>query len=188
MTKEATKRRTKLEILLGKYTLKNSVDFEHIFVSDKLIHVIVFLKIDVNRASVSFVIGLIEPKLIEHITIHKNYQMTSNLIDLDIQDDAELKSLGFDYADILENKNKIIETYARSSHMLERLKKFIHGIYMDYNKLRGIDADESSSLQKLNQLIDKNYNNDSLVSFILGVMPNENVEKMDEQHLKYENF
>lgn len=131
---------------------------------------------------------MIESKLIEHITIHKNYQTTSNLIDLDIQDDAELKSLGFDYADILENKNKIIESYGRSSQMLERLKKFIHGIYMDYNKLRGIDADETSSSLKLKELIDKNYNNDSLVNFILGMIPNENVEKMDEQHLRYENF
>lgn len=133
-------------------------------------------------------IGLIESKLIEHITIHKNYQMTSNLIDLDIQDDAELKSLGFDYADILENKNKIMETYSRSSHMLERLKKFIHGIYMDYNKLRGIDVDVEHSLAKLNELFSKNYNNESLVNFILGATSNENVERKDEQHLKYENF
>lgn len=141
---------------------------------------------DVNRASVSFVIGLIESKLIEHIMIHKNYQMTSNLIDLDIQDDAELKSLGFDYADILENKNKTIESYSRSSEMLERLKNFINGIYTDYNKLRGIDIDTENSSEKLNELIDKNYNNESLVNFILGV--NENIEKKDEQHLKYENF
>lgn len=182
LTKEATKRRTKLEILLGKYTLKNSVDFQ---INSFTLS---FYFTDVNRASVSYVIGLIESKLIEHITIHKNYQTTSNLIDLDIQDDAELKSLGFDYADILENKNKIIESYGRSSQMLERLKKFIHGIYMDYNKLRGIDADETSSSLKLKELIDKNYNNDSLVNFILGMIPNENVEKMDEQHLRYENF
>lgn len=114
--------------------------------------------------------------------------MTSNLIDLDIQDDAELKSLGFDYADILENKNKIMETYSRSSHMLERLKKFIHGIYMDYNKLRGIDVDAEHSLAKLNELFSKNYNNEILVNFILGATSNESVERKDEQHLKYENF
>lgn len=110
-------------------------------------------------------IGLIEPKLIEHIKVHKDYQTASNLIDLDIQDTNEMKSLGFDYADILENKNKIIETYNRTSHMLERLKKFIIGIYIDYNKLRGSDVQHD--VLKLNKLID-NYNNDSLVNFILG--------------------
>lgn len=140
---------------------------------------------DVNRASVSFVIGLIESKLIEHIKIHQNYQTTSNLIDLDIQDVNELKSLGFDYGDILENKNKIIETYARTSHQLERLKKFINGIYVDYNKLRGIEVEQSS--EKLNELIDKNYNNESLINFILDVSPNDNNEKKND-HLKYENF
>lgn len=128
---------------------------------------------------------MIETKLIEHINTHKNYQTTSNLIDLDIQDVNEIKSLGFDYGDILENKNKIIETYSRTSHQLERLKKFINGIYVDYNKLRGIDVEQNS--EKLNDLIDKNYNNESLMNFILGVMPNENIEKTND-NLQYENF
>lgn len=187
LTKEATKRRTKLEILLGKFKIKRTHLCLLFFL--KFYQYFIFCKIsDVNRASVSFIIGLIESKLVEHINIHKNYQMTSNLIDLDIQDDAELKSLGFDYADILENKNKIIDQYTRTSLMLERLKKFINGIYMDYNKLRGIDVDENASSEKLNELIDKNYNNESLVNFILGVTSNEIVEKKGEQHLKYENF
>lgn len=127
---------------------------------------------DVNRASVSFMIGLIEPKLIEHIKVHKDYQTTSNLIDLDIQDSNELKSLGFDYADILENKNKIIETYNRTSDMLERFKQFINGIYVDYNKLRGTDVQQD--IPKLNKLIE-NYNNDRLVAFILGVKSDDNL-------------
>lgn len=123
-----------------------------------------------NRASVSFMIGLIEPKLIEHIKVHEDYQTASNLIDLDIQDSNEMKSLGFDYADILENKNKIIETFNQRSHMLERLKNFIIGIYIDYNKLRGTDVQRD--IPKLNKLID-NYNNDRLVNFILGATSDE---------------
>lgn len=128
----------------------------------------VFYRTDVNRASVAFVVGLIEPKLIEHINTHKNYQTTSNLIDLDIHDATELKSLGFDYAEILENKNKIIETYGRTAHQLERMKKFINGIYVDYNKLCGIEVEQNAD--KLNEYIDKNYNNENLVNFILGVV------------------
>lgn len=110
-------------------------------------------------------IGLMEPKLIENIKIHKEYQKTTNLIDLDIQDGNELESLGPDFADILERKNKIIETYNRTSHMLDRIKNFIKGIYIDYNKLRGSDV--KHNLAQLNDLIDK-YNNESLVNFILG--------------------
>lgn len=121
-----------------------------------------------NRASISYIIGLIEPKLSEHIKIHKDYETISNLIDLDIQDTDELKSLGVDYADILTNKNKIIESYNRSSHMLERIKKFIEGIYIDYNKLRGNDVKDN--LDALNKHI-INYNkNETLVNFILGVL------------------
>ncbi|XP_055316781.1 Bardet-Biedl syndrome 7 protein homolog [Sitodiplosis mosellana] len=137
LTKEATKRRTKLEILL-----------------------------DVNRASVSFMIGLIEPKLIEHSKIHKEYQIIGSLIDLDIQDNSELESLGNDFADVLERKNKIIETYNRSSHMLDRIKAIIICIYIDYNKLRGSEVKHKVHL--LDDLI-KNYNNETLVNFILGV-------------------
>lgn len=103
---------------------------------------------------------------------------------MDIQDANELKSLGFDYADILENKNKIIEKYTRTSDMLERLKKFIYGIYIDYNKLCGTDVQQNSD--KMNDYIDKNYSSESLVNFILGVMPNENNEK--KEHSKYANY
>lgn len=169
LTKEATKRRTKLEILLGKQKLTSYVIFHSVRFEIKI--VFYCCHSDVNRASVSFTIGLIEPKLIEHIKVHKDYQTTSNLIDLDIQDRNELKSLGFDYADILENKNKIIETYNRTSHMLERVKQFIHGIYVDYNKLRGTDVQQD--IPKLNKLIE-NYHNDRLVNFILGVKSDDN--------------
>lgn len=120
---------------------------------------------DVNRASVSFMIQLIEPKLIENIKIHKEYQTITSFIDLDIQDSSELESLGNDFVDILERKNKIIETYNRTSHMLDRIKGFITGIYIDYHKLRGTDVQLNAN--KLNTFI-SNYNNEALVNFILG--------------------
>lgn len=129
--------------------------------------------IDVNRASVSFMIGLIEPKVIEHSKIHKEYEMISSLIDLDIQDNSELESLGNDFADVLERKNKIIDTYNRNSHMLDRIKTFIIGIYIDYNKLRGSEVKHKVHL--LDDLI-KNYNNETLVNFILGVTTEDNFQ------------
>lgn len=126
---------------------------------------------DVNRASVSFMIQLIEPQLIENAKIHKEYQTITSLIDLDIQDKSELESLGDDFTDILERKNKIIETYNRTSHMLDRIKGFITGIYIDYHKLRGTDVKQN--VNQLNTLI-SNYNNDTLVNFILGDTFNDN--------------
>lgn len=118
-------------------------------------------------------IGLIEPKLIEHSKIHKEYQIISSLIDLDIQDNSELESLGNDFADILERKNKIIETYNRSSHMLDRIKAFIVGIYVDYNKLKGFEVKHKVHL--LDDFI-KNYKNETLVNFILGDTAEDNFE------------
>lgn len=126
-----------------------------------------------NRASVSFMIGLIEPMLIEHSKIHKEYQIISSLIDLDIQDNSELESLGNDFADVLERKNKIIETYNRNSHMLDRIKAFIIGIYVDYHKLRGSEVKHKVHL--LDDYIN-NYNNEALVNFILGVTAEENFQ------------
>lgn len=120
---------------------------------------------DVNRASVSFMIQLIEPKLIEHTKIHEEYQTITSFIDLDIQDNNELESLGTEFAEILERKNKIIDTYNRTSHMLDRIKGFITGIYIDYHKLRGTDVTQKT--HQLHTLLN-NYNNETLINFILG--------------------
>lgn len=120
--------------------------------------------VDVNRASISLVIDLMDPTLKKLTTINKEYRMINNLIDLDIQDDDELKSLGNQYADILSQKEKIIESHNNTSHVLDRLIGIIAGIYFDYNKLRGIDVRQYSP--KISNLV-KNYNNEQLVNFIL---------------------
>lgn len=115
-------------------------------------------------------IGLVEPKLTECSIIHKEYQIVTSLIDLDIQDNNELDSLSKEFADILERKNKIIETYNRTSNMLDRFKAFINALYIDYHKLKGTDVKHTA-----HQLIEYvgNYNSDHLVEFILG-------DKVDE--------
>lgn len=125
-----------------------------------------------NRASVSFMIALIEPKLIEHIKIDKEYQTISSLIDLDVQEVNELESLGDDFVDILERKNKIIDAYNRTSHILERIKGFINSLYIDYHKLKGSDVQHKIHL--LNEHIN-NYKNENLVDFILGITIDDNI-------------
>lgn len=117
-------------------------------------------------------ISLIEPKLIEHSKIHKEYQTISSLIDLDIQEVNELKSLGGDVVDILERKNQIIDAYNRTSHMLDRIKGFITNLYIDYHKLKGSDVQHKVHL--LNDQIN-NYKNEHLVDFILGITTDDNL-------------
>lgn len=117
-------------------------------------------------------IKLIESKLIENNKIHNEYEKISSFIDLDIQENSELKSLGSDFVDILERKNKIIEAYNRNSDMLDRIKHFIRGIYVDYHKLKGSDV--SQSFKQLDELI-INYNNETLVNFILGIVHDETI-------------
>lgn len=127
---------------------------------------------DVNRASISYMIKLIEPKLLEHNKIHTEYEKISSFIDLDVQENSELKSLGSDFVDILERKNKIIDTYNQTAHMLDRIKNVIKGIYVDYHKLKGSDV--SQNLQQLDELI-INYNNETLINFILGMVHDDNI-------------
>lgn len=124
--------------------------------------------VDVNRTSVSFVIDLIEAKLKKHISIQDEHQTLNSLIDLDIQDDGELNSLGTKYTGILERKHKIIEAFNASTHMLDSLVGFIVSLYVDYHKMKGIDVHQN--VPGLKQLI-RNYDNQTLINFMLGDSP-----------------
>lgn len=121
-----------------------------------------------NRTSVSFVIDLIEAKLKKHISIQDEHQTLNSLIDLDIQDDGELNSLGTKYTGILERKHKIIEAFNASTHMLDSLVGFIVSLYVDYHKMKGIDVHQN--VPGLKQLI-RNYDNQTLINFMLGDSP-----------------
>lgn len=119
-----------------------------------------------NRTSVSFIVGLIGEKLKKHISIHREYQTINNLIDLDIQDDSELKSLGSQYTDILQRKPKIIEECNSSAHILEALIGFITFIYIDYHKLKGSNVQRN--VPELKKLIKNDYDTEKILNFMIG--------------------
>lgn len=115
-------------------------------------------------------IDMISPMVKKYGTIHSEYQMVNNIIDLDIQDVNELKSLGVEYADLFERKTKIIEDYEGNAHMFDRITALINGIYMDFNRLRGNDVRSNITLLK-EFILEKD--NDQLASFIMGTLEDE---------------
>lgn len=120
-------------------------------------------------------IDLIEPMLKKYSKIHNEYQIINNLIDLDINDIDELKSLGPDYVDILERKTKIIEDYENASHMYERIIGLITGIYIDFHRLKGDDVRKNTN--QLREQI-KLGDNESLANFMLGETVDETISRI----------
>lgn len=110
-------------------------------------------------------IVLISPMLTKYGTIHDEYQMIHNLIDLDVQDANEVQALGSEYAGLIERKTKIIDDYEGSSHMFDRIITLINSIYSDFNRLNGNDV--RNDFTQLNEFIVK-YDNELLANFILG--------------------
>lgn len=125
---------------------------------------------DVNNASISYMIDMISPMMKKYGTIHNEYQMVNNLIDLDVQDVNELKSLGVEYADLFERKTGIIEDYEANVHMFDRITAIINGIYVDFNRLKGNDV--RNNVTKLKEYI-LNGDNEQLANFIMGTLDEE---------------
>lgn len=115
-------------------------------------------------------IDMIGPLLRKYGTVHDEYHMVNNLIDLDIQDGGELRSLGVEYASIFERKAKIVEDYEETSHMLERIVAVINGIYVDFNRLKGNDVRNNTA--RLRKFIGK-YDNELMTSYVLGTLDDE---------------
>lgn len=174
ITKEATKRRSKLEIQLSKLL--------EIRVILNSLHTNCLNVTDVNNASVSYMIDMISPLLRKYGTINDEYQMINNLIDLDIQDASELRSLGTEYVSIFERKTKIIEEYEETAHMLERIVAVINGIYVDFNRLKGNDV--RSNTAQLREYIGK-YDNKLMTNFILGTLDEEPNWSTEQQHNRF---
>lgn len=165
ITKEATKRRSKLEIQLSESSNVQNTDNTKPSNENNSLRIT-----DVNNASISYIIDMISPLLRKYGTVHDEYHMVNNLIDLDIQDGGELRSLGAEYASIFERKAKIVEVYEETSHMLERIVAVINGIYVDFNRLKGNDVRNNTA--RLRELIGK-YDNELMASYVLGTLDDE---------------
>lgn len=124
-----------------------------------------------NPQCMSYVVKLIEPQLLELSQIRKNFVMLNALIDLDIQNDDELASLGPEYINVLQNRDEIIQQH-QSPKMFDRLIAVITELYVDHNKLRG--GNMKTRIPELIALIN-NYNYFQLVSFMTGEVIDRNI-------------
>lgn len=118
-----------------------------------------------NPQSVSYVIKLIEPHLVAHSLIQKEYNTLNTIIDLDIQNEDELASLGPEYIHVLKRRNEIIDAHNNSPMVLDRLIAMITDLYMDFNKIKG--ANVKLKIPELVALIN-DYDYKTLVTFLVG--------------------
>lgn len=112
----------------------------------------------------AYVIKLIEPQLLELSQTRKNFIMLNALIDLDIQNDDELASLGSDYINVLKNRDKIMLQH-QTPKMFDRLIAIITELYVDFCKLKG-----GNMKIKVSELIAQinNYDFNRLVALMTG--------------------
>lgn len=118
-----------------------------------------------NPQSVCYVIKLIEPHLITHSLIQKEYNTLNTIIDLDIQNDDELISLGAEYIDVLKRKNEIIAAYNKSPLILDRLIALITDLYIDFNKIKGVNV--KLRIPELVAIVN-DYDYKTLIDFLVG--------------------
>lgn len=90
------------------------------------------------------------------------------LIDLDIQNEDEATILDPNYKDILERRNEIIEAYKTNPAALDRLIGFITDAYIDFSKLRGLNA--KLKIPELIKILN-DYNFEQLIKFLTGESP-----------------
>lgn len=113
LTKNATKKRIKLEITT-----------------------------DINDASMLHMVRLLGEQLQRAVRIRNEHRLLNALLELDIRDEIELRSLCADWQDILERRDAIAEAQHRESVLLDRLIGLLSDCYIDRDKLRGISAAE----------------------------------------------
>lgn len=118
---------------------------------------------DVKRESVVFMINLMEMNLKQHILNYNEYQLINNLIDLDLQDDFEVTSLGAEYINVISRKDQIIEAFNESKHTLDTSVAIIARLYIDYHHLNGIEVKQN--LPAISNFV-KDYNFKGLLQFI----------------------
>lgn len=102
-----------------------------------------------------------EPKLIAHLTLIKNHDILSCLLDLDITEE-EMYCLCDDYRDLLTNKEQIQRNYEDDRVVTNRLFGVLTDLYVDWFKLKGLDVKQK--IPKLLELLEK-YDFKELLEF-----------------------
>ncbi|KAL9702503.1 hypothetical protein quinque_006021 [Culex quinquefasciatus] len=111
ITKEATKKRIKLEIVTN-----------------------------INEQTIPGLIKLIEPKIVHYNKLTKDYQILQALIDLDIRNDDEFGTLSQEYQDLLKNQRQIEAEFKKQPTILNRIYGILTDLYIDKFKFKGVNV------------------------------------------------
>ncbi|XP_053670850.1 Bardet-Biedl syndrome 7 protein-like [Anopheles nili] len=111
ITKEATKKRIKLEISTS-----------------------------INESTIPSLIKLIEPKIVHYNKLTKDYQLAQALIDLDIRDDEEFNTLSEEYRSLISNQQEIGIEFRKQPTILNRIYGILTDLYIDKFKFKGVNV------------------------------------------------
>uniref|UniRef100_A0A336LLY4 CSON007521 protein n=1 Tax=Culicoides sonorensis TaxID=179676 RepID=A0A336LLY4_CULSO len=111
LTKEATKKRIKLEISQN-----------------------------INDLSIPHIIKILEPQLIDHVVLREDHKLLQALLELDLTTQEEFDILSPEYQNILNNKETILELYRKDPPNINRLYGFLTDLYIDRFKFKGINV------------------------------------------------
>lgn len=90
--------------------------------------------------SVAHITKQIEPFVLRHNQIQREYTSLARILDLDIQCDEDMSSLENDNALLLKRKNEITDLYEGSPDFLNHLIDLIIALYVDYHKIKGTNV------------------------------------------------
>lgn len=97
---------------------------------------------DINDASILHMIHLLGSQLEKCIRTRDDHTLLAALLDLDIRNDDELRSLCEDWQLVLKQQEAITKAYPEESIVLDRLLALVTDCYIDRFKLKGINAKE----------------------------------------------
>lgn len=111
MTKEATKRRIKIEISTS-----------------------------LNESSIFHMLNILQPELDMIIKLKVDHQLLKALLELDIRDADEFQVLSSKYKQLLNNKNYIINDFKSYSSQMKKIYGLITDLYVDKFKFKGVNV------------------------------------------------
>uniref|UniRef100_A0A182MRP1 Bardet-Biedl syndrome 7 protein homolog n=1 Tax=Anopheles culicifacies TaxID=139723 RepID=A0A182MRP1_9DIPT len=111
ITKEATKKRIKLEISTS-----------------------------INESTIPSLIKLIEPMILHYNKLTKDYQLAQALLDLDIRDDEEFNTLSDEYRSLIRNQQAIGIEFRKQPTILNRIYGILTDLYIDKFKFKGVNV------------------------------------------------
>lgn len=111
LTKEATKKRIRLEISQN-----------------------------INDQSVPHVIKIFEPQLMANVVLKEDHKLLEALLELDLTTEEEFNILSPEYQNILNNQDAIMKAFTKNPPIINRIFGFLTDLFIDRYKFKGINV------------------------------------------------